>query len=282
MPDDVYAHCQALVRASDKDRFVAGLFAPADRRQHLFALYAFNLEIARIAEVAHEPLSGEVRLQWWYDALTGVADKEFIGHPVAGALVDTLDRYRLSAQPLLDLIEARRFDLYQEPMASLADLETYVRRTSCGLFAMAARVLVWDEREVVGVAEAAGLAYGTAVLADAVHAHASRGRIYLPIDVLDRHGASAEDLRAGRVTSGLRAAVGELTSRARQHFDEFRQRAERLPPAALPAFLPVAVVPLTIRRAARSRPRERSSAGLAPLGRLIAILAAGWLGFARS
>jgi phytoene synthase len=282
MPDDVYAHCQASVRASDTDRFVASLFAPADRRPHLFALYAFNLEIARISEVVREPLPGEIRLQWWHDALTGVADKEFIGHPVASALVDTLDRCRLSAQPLLELIDARRFDLYQEPMTSLADLETYVRRTSSALFAIAARVLAWDERELAAAAEAAGLAYGTAALASAAHAHGARGRIYVPIEVLDRHGATAEDLRAGRLTPGVHAAVAELTSRARQHFDEFRQRVERLPPTALPAFLPVAVVPLTIRRTARPRSRDPSLVGRVPLRRLMAILAAGWLGFARS
>jgi phytoene synthase len=183
---------------------------------------------------------------------------------------------------LLELIDARRFDLYQEPMTSLADLETYVRRTSSALFAIAARVLAWDERELAAAAEAAGLAYGTAALASAAHAHGARGRIYVPIEVLDRHGATAEDLRAGRLTPGVHAAVAELTSRARQHFDEFRQRVERLPPTALPAFLPVAVVPLTIRRTARPRSRDPSLVGRVPLRRLMAILAAGWLGFARS
>ena len=50
MSDAAYAHCEALVRASDKDRFVASLFAPTGTRPHLFALYAFNLEIARVGE----------------------------------------------------------------------------------------------------------------------------------------------------------------------------------------------------------------------------------------
>ena len=65
MSDAAYAHCEALVRASDKDRFVASLFAPTGTRPHLFALYAFNLEIARVAEVAQAPLAGEIRLQWF-------------------------------------------------------------------------------------------------------------------------------------------------------------------------------------------------------------------------
>src|SRR5262245_2139842 len=281
MSDNVYAHCQALVRASDKDRFVASLFAPADHRRHLFALYAFNLEVARIGELAHDPLAGEIRLQWWHDALTGVASKEVVGHPVAGALIDTLDRCRLSAQPLLDMIDARRFDVYREPMLSLADFDDHVRRTSSGLFAMAARVLAWDQRELAQAAECAGLAYGTAALASAAHVHASRGRVYVPVEILDRHGATATDLVAGHAQPALRAALSELTSHARRHFDEFRSSAERLPPEALPAFLPVAIVPSMLRAARRRHPRHRSPLGEAPFVRLIAILMTRWFGFGR-
>jgi len=281
MSDDVYAHCQALVRASDKDRFVASLFAPADRHRHLFALYAFNLEIARIGELVQEPLPGEIRLQWWHDALTGIASKEVIGHPVAGALIDTLDRCRLSAQPLLDLIEARRFDVYREPMSSLADFDDYVRKTSSALFAMAARVLAWDQRELAPAAESAGLAYGTAALANAVHVHALRGRVYVPAEILDRHGLTAADLLAGHTPPALRAALSELTSHARRHFDAFRNSAERLPPEALPAFLPVAVVPSMLRGVRRRHPRHRSALGESPLVRLSAILMTRWFGFRR-
>ncbi|MBV8744201.1 MAG: squalene/phytoene synthase family protein, partial [Xanthobacteraceae bacterium] len=116
--EDDYAHCQALVRASDKDRFVATLFAPVERRPHLFALYAFNLEIARIGEIAHEPLAGEIRLQWWHDCLSG---GDAAGHPVASALLDSIERRGLAREPLLDLIDARRFDVYAEPMGPLGE-----------------------------------------------------------------------------------------------------------------------------------------------------------------
>src|SRR6516225_5685755 len=159
MREAAYAHCEALVRASDKDRFVATLFAPAASRPHLHALYAFNLEIARISEVAHEALAGEIRLQWWYDALTSTGAGEVAGHPVAGALLDSLERCRLSAQPLLDLIEARRSDLYQEPIATLADFDRYVRATSSGLIATATRILGPSGHDLAAAVDAAGLAY---------------------------------------------------------------------------------------------------------------------------
>ncbi len=66
-------YCAALVREADRDRYLATLFAPADRRGALFSLYAFDIEISRIRDVAHEPMPGEIRLQWWREVLEGEA-----------------------------------------------------------------------------------------------------------------------------------------------------------------------------------------------------------------
>ena len=69
MPDS-FDQCEALVRAADKDRFLATLFAPARYSRALFSLYAFNVEVARIRELAREPMPGEIRLQWWRDVFS--------------------------------------------------------------------------------------------------------------------------------------------------------------------------------------------------------------------
>jgi phytoene synthase len=277
--DNAYSHCETLVREADKDRYVASLFAPADRRPHLYALYACNLEIARIAEVVHEPLAGEVRLQWWHDVLTGEGDASASGHPVATAVLDTLDRCRLSAQPLLDLIDARRFDIYREPMASEAEFDAYVRKTSSGLFATAVRILGRNGRDVAQAADAAGLALGTAVLLAAAPLHAARGRVYLPLEVLARHEARAEDLLAGRMSPALAAVFSEMAAQARRHLDQFLEQAEQLPPGLRPAFLPVAIVPLLLRRLRRISKRRLDVIELPPVRRLAALLRAGWFGF---
>ena len=279
MNQDAYAHCQALVRASDRDRFVSALFAPAERRPHLFALYAFNLEVARVAEVAHAPLAGEIRLQWWHDALTNAGHGDVAGHPVASALLDTLERARLSAQPLLDLIEARRCDLYEQPMATVADFDSYVLRTSSALFLTAARIVAWDGREYGELAETAGLAYGTAALLGAVPLHASRGRINLPAELLAQHGADPADLLAGRATTAVSAVLAELAARATQHLEAFLRLAEHLPATARPALLPVATVPLMLRRLPVGARETLQPIEVAPLARIIALLRAGWFGF---
>src|ERR671936_425398 len=59
----------ALVRRHDRDRFQTALFAPAARREALFALYAFNYEIARVRERVREPILGRIRLEWWRETI---------------------------------------------------------------------------------------------------------------------------------------------------------------------------------------------------------------------
>src|SRR3990170_2028933 len=111
-----FEHCAALVREADRDRFLATLFAPTEHRDALFALYAFNAEIARVRELAREPMPGEIRLQWWRDTLLGATAGDAAAHPVAAALREAVVRYRLPPAMLGDLIDARGFDLYDDPM----------------------------------------------------------------------------------------------------------------------------------------------------------------------
>src|SRR5580692_12997770 len=103
MPDAV-AHCERLVRSGDRDRFLAALFAPAEHRGALYALYAFNVEIVRVRESIHEPLAGEIRLQWWNDAIAGKAAGDVAANPVAAAVLATVARYRLPLELLTGLI----------------------------------------------------------------------------------------------------------------------------------------------------------------------------------
>ena len=136
-----YEHCAALVREADRDRYLATLFAPAEHRDALYSLYAFNVEITRVRELAREPMPGEIRLQWWREALGGEREGEAAAHPVAAALLATLSRYGFVATPLLELIDEHTFDLYDEPMATVGALELYAIRTQSPMFAMAAGIL---------------------------------------------------------------------------------------------------------------------------------------------
>jgi 15-cis-phytoene synthase len=237
-----FAHCEQLVREADKDRFLAALFAPGNRRAALMALYAFNAEIARVREVIRDPMAGEVRLQWWRDAIERPGGGDARANPIASALLDTIVRFRLPVAELLALIEARSFDLYNDPMPTMAALEAYADQTSSTLIDLASRVLD-PNADVAPVSRHAGRAYAIAGLLRAFPLHAARGQLYLPLELLQRHAAKPEDVLAGRATPELVAALAELRGLARAHLDSYDQGSAAIPAAVAPAMLPVALVP---------------------------------------
>src|SRR5918992_5792426 len=152
-------YCEQLVREADKDRFLATLFAPAARRPALFSLYAFNAEIARVRDVAREPMPGEIRLQWWREVVEGGRSEEARAHPVASALLDTVTHYRLPVHSLTELVDAHAFDLYEDPMPGLVHAEAYAAKTSATLFDLAAKILGGTDAAVGNLARHAGIAY---------------------------------------------------------------------------------------------------------------------------
>ena len=175
--------------------------------------------------------------------LAGLGRGEVEANPVAAALRDAMVRFRLPSQPLVDLIEARAFDLYDEPMGGLSDLERYAMWTSSTLIELAARILNDGSDPKIGdFARHAGIAYGIAGLLRVFARHASRGQLYLPTEVMQRHGAQAVDVFSGTATTELRAGLAELRLRARQHLAAARDLLATVPPAVAPALLPIALV----------------------------------------
>ena len=249
-----YAHCAGLARERERDRWLSALFAPEAARPPLHALAAFGAEVARIGAAAHEPLAGEMRLTWWREALAGAREAEASGHPVAAALIDAKTRFALPAAAFDDLLQARGFDLYDDAMPRLADLEAYCRQTASALFHVAALIL--GEGRDLGArqaSEAAGLAFGLAEGLRRFPQAGPRGPIFLPRDVLERCGASLQDVRARRDGAPLRAALGELHAEARRRLEEAEALLADLPRAVVPAFVPLGAVRLDLARLQRAR-----------------------------
>ncbi len=158
-------HCEQLVRGGDKDRFLSALFAPDEKRPHLLALYAFNLEIARIAKVVSEPHIGLIRQQWWHETIDGIYGGHASDHPVAAALAAAISAAHLPSQALHDLVGARECELHADPFTSLDQLEAYLGGTSSALIQLAALILVGPRAgQASEAAGLAGVAFGLAQL----------------------------------------------------------------------------------------------------------------------
>lgn len=269
MTSSSYDYAREIVYAQDRDRYLAGLFAAEDARNGLWALYAFNAEIARVRDLIRDPLPGEVRLQWWRDFLQGTEHGDAAANPVADALRQTIRAYNLPVKALTDMIDARVFDLYDDPMPTLHDLEGYCGETVSALFQLGALVL--NKGQDAGTAEVAGhagVAYGLCGLMRALPWHAARGQMYLPADLLDRHGVDRQTVLKGEATPELKAALAELRSHARHHLGRVRQKLKDVPPQAAAVFLPLALVePVLARMDAKDFDPLRGSAELSQLRR---------------
>jgi phytoene synthase len=218
-----------LVRTHDRDRYLASLFAPDATRPHLFALYAFNVEIARIAALVSEPQLGLIRQQWWLDTLAAIYEGQGAAdHPVAASLAATITAHRLPRAALESLITARTFDLYDDPMPDVAALETYLGHTQSALMQLGAVILCGAEAaRAAEVSGLAGVAYGAALL------FAGRAPVrYLPQPWVQEGGEAAARL--------------QLASHARQRLSEARAKLKALLPQALPAVLPASLTILDI------------------------------------
>jgi phytoene synthase len=240
---DPFALSDDLLREGDPDRWLACRFIPVAHRPGVVALYSFSLEIARVRELVSGPLPGEIRLQWWRDALTGAGHGDVRSNPVASALLDTIARYRLPLKPITDLIDARIGDLYDDPPPTLNDLEGYCGETSSALMRLSSLILAdGGDPGPAPVAGTAGVAYALTGLLRAFGWHASQGRVMLPADLMQRHGVAREDILAGRSSIGLMLALGELRSLARQRLQESRDGLRDVPKSTRPAFAPLGLV----------------------------------------
>jgi phytoene synthase len=227
----------AMVRRYDPDRFLATLFAPPERRETLFLLYAFNHELARAREVGREPALALIRLQWWREVVEGARRR----HEVAWPLGEALDGGLLDAADLKGMIEGREAEA---DMPTLAAWLAYLRATA-GLVAVAAGRALGADAAALERLRALGTAYGVAGQLRSVAALARQGRCLLPEEVLAKHGLIVHEViaapRDARLLPVLRA-LAEEGSRL------LREGGGRMPRATIAAALPAVLARRDLRR----------------------------------
>jgi phytoene/squalene synthetase len=210
--------CAALVRRGDPDRFLSALTAPPDRRERLFALYAFNLEIARVAGMVSEPMLGLIRLQWWREALDEIfSDAPVRRHEVATPLAETIRAADLPRAPFDRMLDARARDLEPEPPADGPALHAYLEDTGGALLTLAAGALS-PEAGQGAAARRAGFAFAAANLLEAAPTLIARGAAPFPREEDDDAAARALAEAGLAALADARAARGATERAARAAF----------------------------------------------------------------
>jgi phytoene synthase len=269
----------ASARAGEPDRYLAALLAAPAARDGLLALAAFSAELGRIGQlVTREPMMGEIRLQWWRDALASPDPQTRTGNPIADALREAAVRHALPAPLLLSMIDAHASDLQAEPFASEAALERYLADAEAAQFNLAARMAGGPAGADLEVASAsAGRAYGLVRLLLGLPQALSQGRLPLPRARLERAGL--DDLPGEPDPLKVAALMSSASGEARANLGAARQHVAKLPREARVAFLPLALVEPYLRALERpGRNPLRDLAEIAPLQRIWRIASAHWLG----
>jgi phytoene synthase len=249
---DSASFCANLVRMHDFARYASTLFVPPELRRALLALYAFNVEIFRVREQVTQPLPGEVRMQWWIDMLAGAGHGGVEGNPVAAELLLTIRNFRLPVEPLTRLIEEHEFDLYNDPMPSMAALEGYINDTAAALFMLAAGIAARPSPEIEHLARHAGLSQGLVQVIANLPLDASRRQLFVPLQVLQQHGSDIEEVFAAKQTPRVRAALDQLIGEAQRHLKTAFALLADVTPEVRPIFLPLTLVRRDLARISRA------------------------------
>jgi phytoene synthase len=269
MTDASLAELRELCLAREPDRYFAATLAPKALRYDLIVLAAFAAELSRIPGQVREPMAGEIRLQWWRDALLGNSGDVAAGNPVAEAMRATITRFALPYDVVESVIDAPTEALHGERPADENAMRARLAAGEGSLFKLAARICSDGRADDLGkLAEGAGLAYG---LARVLARYPTDDAVLLAIPAslasdadLPPTGDRACD------TPALQSARLHLAGIARQARDDAIAALTRMSRRQRVAFLPLAMVRPNLRALQRvsTRPETIASNPL-PISRLI-------------
>ena len=224
---DSFHHLAASARAADHDRYLCALFAPPGARAALFALILFNAEIARVVEVVSEPMLGQIRLQWWREAINEIYQGSVRKHEIVEPLARAVRRHNFTRSYFDRLIDAREMDLAAAPPGDMAALENYAEESAAPLISLSLEVMGADADALSELARHTGIGWALLGLMRALPHHAAQGRALLPGGIPARE-------EVPRIVE----TIGDM---ARQHIDKARALRRRAPRdvkrATLPAVL---------------------------------------------
>lgn len=232
-------HCADYTRRHDRDRFLCALFAAPEKREDLFALYAFNQEVSKTREMVSEIMLGHIRLQWWRDTLAEIGNGKVRQHEVVEPLAELINTGSVSISDVESIVAAREFDLEDRQPSDQDELDHYIDQTSGQVAMLGARVLGASGEEAEHAARLAGNAYGLVGIMRAMVFHGRAKRLYVPKDRMEHHKVTQGDIFEFRKKDEVRSLTRELAGLARARIKEARKYRRALPEYAHAAVLPI-------------------------------------------
>lgn len=265
-----FEYCSDLVRRADLEHFLCGLRFPTTehRRHHFYAIRAFNIELARIADVTQNPQIASMRFLWWQTMLDEIytraaagrsrSDGQIPSQPVAQALAAAIAAHGLPRSLFDRVLHHRQRDIEVRQLDSMTSIETYGEATQGSLLQLAAAVAS-PGAPMPAVRDAAshiGQSLAFCILLRATPHHAKKGKVYLPTSLTAKYGVSDESLVRFQNSGPLAEVVFRMADLAKAHLDEGRKILAsddlRQSPSRI-ALLPAAIADVFLMRLEKAR-----------------------------
>jgi len=213
-PDE---YCQKKAADSGSSFYYSFMFLPANRRRAITALYAFCREVDDVVDECQDPQLAATKLAWWRQAVA----KLYAGtpdHPVMQALLPVLGEFNLPQEQLLEIIDGMEMDLQQTRYLDFKALSLYCYRVASVVGLLAAEIFGSQDRKTQKYAHDLGMAFQLTNIIRDVGEDARRGRVYLPIDELQRFDVPVADILNARQSDNFRRLMEFQIERAEQYY----------------------------------------------------------------
>ena len=212
-------YCQDKAAKSGSSFYYSFMFLPSERRQAITALYAFCREVDDVVDECHDLSLAQTKLEWWRQEVGRVYGGTPT-HPVGHALKDVIKGFRLPQEQLLEIIDGMAMDLSQTRYLDFKGLQLYCYRVASVVGLLAAEIFGYQDRQTLKYAHDLGLAFQLTNIIRDVGEDARRGRIYLPIEDLQRFKVPAKDLLEARYSDAFRELMAFHAERAVKFYDQ--------------------------------------------------------------
>ena len=218
-PED---YCQEKAAASGSSFYYSFLFLPTHRRRAITALYAFCREVDDVVDECSDPHLAATKLAWWRQEVTRI----YTGtpeHPVGQALQKILPEFTLPQEQLQEIIDGMEMDLTQTRYLDFKALSLYCYRVASVVGLLAAEIFGYQDRQTQKYAYNLGMAFQLTNIIRDVGEDARRGRVYLPIDELQRFNVPVADIVNARYGDNFRQLMEFQIERAETYYAQAMQ-----------------------------------------------------------
>jgi 15-cis-phytoene synthase len=216
-PDE---YCQQKAAGSGSSFYYSFLFLPPERRRAITAVYAFCREVDDVVDEVSDATAAEATLGWWRTEIAQL----FGGHPthpVTRALQPFIGGgFGISEQRLSAVLDGMQVDLRQNRFLDYSALQRYAHLVAGVVGEMSAAIFGHRDPQTLQYAARLGLALQLINILRDVGDDARRGRIYLPVDEMQRFEVKASDVLAARYVEGFVPLMRFQAERARATYQE--------------------------------------------------------------